>query len=82
MRHGLAEGDLEKAEYETDPVFHLDYPKSCPNVPSELLDPSTSWADQAEYKQTQMDLAKLFNTNFAKYADQATPEVRAQGPDA
>ena len=37
----------------TDPVFGLPYPLSCPGVPSELLDPSSSWADKADFHQTQ-----------------------------
>jgi len=73
-------GELLDAQYKTDPVFRLSFPMSCPNVPSALLDPSSSWADQDEFKRTQGDLAALFETNFAKYAAQATPEVIAQGP--
>lgn len=37
-----------------DPVFRLLYPKSCPNVPDAILNPSTSWADQDDFKKTQV----------------------------
>jgi len=73
-------GELDQQEYATDPVFNLSYPKTCPNVPAEILDPSTAWADNTDFKNTQMELANMFEKNFDKYADQATPEVRAQGP--
>jgi len=73
-------GELAKAECAVDPIFRLSYPKSCPHVPAELLDPSASWADKAEFASTQAELAKLFQANFAKYASQATAEVIAQGP--
>ena len=73
-------GELSKAEYAVDPVFRLSYPTSCPNVPAELLDPSASWSDKKSFLETQSELAGLFQTNFGKYASQATPEVIAQGP--
>jgi len=74
-------GVLAKASYTTDPVFHLAFPTACPKVPSELLDPAASWGNrQAEFADTQKELAALFEANFAKYASQATAEVLAQGP--
>jgi len=73
-------GELSKAEFKKDPVFRLAYPTTCPGVPDALLDPSSSWADQAEFKTTQGELASLFEKNFAKYAAQASAEVIAQGP--
>jgi len=73
-------GELNKVEFAVDPVFRLSYPTSCPNVPSALLDPSSSWADKKEFSSVQNELAELFTVNFAKYASQATAEVIAQGP--
>jgi phosphoenolpyruvate carboxykinase (ATP) len=73
-------GELAKSEYRTDPVFKLSFPTSCPNVPEEILDPSRSWAKQDEFQAVQAELAVKFEKNFAKYADQATAEVVAQGP--
>ena len=82
-RHVLRQAVLlAKAEVRQDPVFRLHYPTSCPNVPSDLLDPSSSWADKGEFSRTQAELAGLFQANFVKYADQCTPEVIAQGPEA
>ena len=66
----------------TDPVFGLPFPLSCSGVPSELLDPSSSWADKADFHNTQTELAGLFKDNFAKYASECTPEVVACGPKA
>merc|ERR550514_862250 len=77
-------GELAKQELRTDPVFRLKYPVACPHsdvaVPSSLLDPSSSWADQADFAATQAELAVLFQKNFDKYADQCKPEVIACGP--
>ncbi|KAI2859703.1 hypothetical protein CBS147321_5484 [Aspergillus niger] len=73
-------GSLNEVEYETYDVFNLHVPKSCPGVPSELLNPKNSWTASTNFSDEVNKLAKLFNDNFGKYADQATPEVIAAGP--
>ncbi len=37
---------LLKVPTKTFPIFGLDIPESCPNVPTELLDPRNTWADK------------------------------------
>jgi len=74
-------GELEKSPLATDEVFKLNYPTKCPGVPDEILNPSCSWANKAEYEATQAQLAMLFRRNFAKYQAMASAEVLAQGPD-
>ena len=73
-------GELAKADYEIYDVFNLPVPKSCPGVPSELLNPKHSWVAKTPFEGEVNKLAVLFNTNFQKYADQATKEVIAAGP--
>jgi phosphoenolpyruvate carboxykinase (ATP) len=73
-------GELAKAEYETYETFNLQVPKSCPGVPDELLNPAKSWTGSADFKEEVQKLGGLFNENFKKYSDQATPEVIAAGP--
>jgi phosphoenolpyruvate carboxykinase (ATP) len=63
-----------------DPVFGFEVPQHCPGVPDELLRPRDTWSDPQAYDAKAEELAKLFTANFAAYADQATPEVRAAGP--
>jgi phosphoenolpyruvate carboxykinase (ATP) len=63
-----------------DPVFGFDVPEHCPDVPDELLQPRGTWNDPKDYDAKADELAKLFAANFAEYADQAPPEVRAAGP--
>ena len=75
-------GALAKAEYKSDSVFRLSYPTSCPSVPSDILDPSSSWADKKEFEATRNELAGLFAKNFDKYKDKVTADVIAQGPVA
>jgi phosphoenolpyruvate carboxykinase (ATP) len=74
-------GELAKAEFDEEPVFHLNFPKACSNVPSELLNPSMSWKDTAAFKATQKELATMFNANFEKkYATMVEEKIKAQGP--
>ena len=75
-------GELAKVDTQTDAVFGLPFPTSCPGVPSELLDPSSSWADKADFRRTQAELAALFVKNFTKYASECSAEVIACGPKA
>jgi phosphoenolpyruvate carboxykinase (ATP) len=75
-------GELARVDTRTDPIFGLPFPVSCPGVPSELLDPSSSWADKAEFGKTQAELAALFHKNFDKYASECSAEVIACGPKA
>jgi phosphoenolpyruvate carboxykinase (ATP) len=78
----IHDGSLAKAEYSEDPVFGLRIPKTCPNVPAEVLTPKNTWQDKAAYDQKAKLLAGLFQKNFGKYADKASEKIRAAGPAA
>lgn len=73
-------GELAKASYDNYPVFNLNVPKSCSNVPSEVLNPSNVWASKSDYDKTVQKLAGLFQENFKSYASQATSDVISAGP--
>lgn len=74
-------GELAKAQYETYPKFNLSIPKAVPGVPSEILNPSKTWLGTSDsYTATLDKLAKLFVENFKTYADKATADVLAAGP--
>jgi phosphoenolpyruvate carboxykinase (ATP) len=73
-------GQLAKAPTTTEPVFGLSIPTACPGVPTDLLNPRNTWLKPTGYDAKAIHLAKLFQANFAQYADQATPEVQAAGP--
>ncbi|MBM3975674.1 MAG: phosphoenolpyruvate carboxykinase (ATP) [Planctomycetes bacterium] len=59
-------GDLDagKVEYDVHPVFGLKMPKSCPGVPSEILNPRNTWKDKAAYDAQATKLRDLFRKNF------------------
>ena len=74
-------GELEKAEFVTDPYFGVAVPTSCEGVPAELLIPANTWEDQAAYEAKAKELAKSFVENFKKYTHMSN-EVVAAGPKA
>jgi phosphoenolpyruvate carboxykinase (ATP) len=74
------EGKLDNVEYETHPVFGLAIPKTCPNVPDEVLNPRNTWADKHAYDQKANELAEAFNKNFDKFADHANDEILSARP--
>ena len=74
-------GELEKAEFVTDPYFGVAVPTSCEGVPAELLIPANTWEDQAAYEAKAKELAKSFVENFKKYTHMSD-EVVAAGPKA
>lgn len=66
MVNAALNGQLENVEYEEDKLFHVNVPKTCPNVPSEMLNPINTWADKAAYKETAKKLAEKFVASFDK----------------
>lgn len=73
-------GRLDNVKYKKDPVFGFEVPTECPDVPSEVLDPSSSWGDKKEYDRRYKDLAMRFKENFGKFEDQTPKEVVEAGP--
>ncbi|MEO2193543.1 MAG: phosphoenolpyruvate carboxykinase (ATP) [bacterium] len=65
--HAIHSGELERAEYETMPVFRLQVPKGVTGVPSEALMPKNAWVDKENYDATLEELAALFKENFAQF---------------
>lgn len=59
-------GELDegKVELEVHPILNLKMPKSCPDVPSEILNPRESWADKAAYDTQAEKLRDMFRENF------------------
>jgi len=76
------DGSLEKGKFETLPVFNMQMPTSCPNVPVEILNPRNTWKDKDAFDAKANDLAIAFNKNFEQYANRATPEVLKAAPKA
>jgi phosphoenolpyruvate carboxykinase (ATP) len=74
------EGGLNSGEYDVDPVFGIAFPKECPGVPSEILNPKNTWADKSAYDEKAKYLADLFIKNFENYTDGVNEDVKAAAP--
>ncbi|MFN8776688.1 MAG: phosphoenolpyruvate carboxykinase (ATP) [Flavobacteriales bacterium] len=74
------EGKLDQVEYDTHEVFGLAMPKTCPDVPAELLNPRNTWANKGAYDAKANELAEKFVKNFEKFAEFANAEIIAAAP--
>ncbi|MFB9861945.1 phosphoenolpyruvate carboxykinase (ATP) [Rufibacter immobilis] len=74
-------GELNEVAFSKHPVFGVEMPTSCPNVPADILSPRNTWADKEAYDHKANDLAKAFIKNFSKYADYANEEILAGAPE-
>lgn len=72
-------GELAHVNYEQDPVFGLNIPKSCPNVPEEVLNPRLTWEDKKAYDEAALSLAQRFSKNFEKF-DNIPSHIKEAGP--
>ncbi len=77
----VLDGSLDNVEYVVDPRFGLAIPTSCPGVPSDVLMPKNTWADEAAYDAQALKLAKLFKENFKVYEEGSSAEIIAAGPN-
>lgn len=79
MVNAAIAGQLDGVAAEAHPVFGVMVPKSCPGVSDVLLDARGQWADKAAYDAAALDLAKRFQTNFAKFGA-VDAAIAAAGP--
>jgi phosphoenolpyruvate carboxykinase (ATP) len=80
MIRAILEERLAAIETSPDPIFGLNVPVSCPDVPAEVLQPRNTWADKEAYDRQARDLARRFNDNFKKYEAGVSEAVRAVAP--
>ena len=79
MVRAAISGEIEKAEMVTDPIFGLQIPKYCPDVPSMVLQPRETWSDKEAYDRQASDLAARFKKNFEQFV-LVDASVRQAGP--
>jgi phosphoenolpyruvate carboxykinase (ATP) len=80
MVRAALDGRLDGVPTVTDPIFGVEVPRACPDVPAEFLQPRATWADPDAYDRQARALAHMFAENFATYADGVSPSVRKAGP--
>ncbi len=72
-------GKLDGVSMRTDPVFGLQVPTECPDVPSLILDPRATWPKAESYDNQAKQLTGLFRKNFEQFKDTSTA-IRDAGP--
>jgi phosphoenolpyruvate carboxykinase (ATP) len=80
MLNAALDGDLDDVEFVTDERFGFEVPTSCPDVPSEVLQPKSTWSNGSAYDATADKLAAMFNENFKRYEAGVSAEVNAAAP--
>jgi phosphoenolpyruvate carboxykinase (ATP) len=82
MVKAATSGALKGVETRRHPIFNVDVPVECPDVPSEVLDPRSTWADGEAYDAKASQLAEMFVKNFERFKDYVSSETIAAGPSA
>jgi len=80
MLNAALEGQLDDVKYREDPLFGFRVPKTCPDVPEDVLEPSNSWGDKDEYWRRYDALASRFIENFKLFQDGCPEGIMQAGP--
>ena len=73
------DGSLARIPTRTDPIFGVEVPTACPDVPAHFLDPRGTWPDPVAYDRRAGQLAGMFADNFEAYSDGVSESIRAAG---
>lgn len=73
-------GKLDDIEMAEDLIYSFKVPRSCPDVPSEMLDQRNTWRDKKAYDEKANYLAGLFKNNFKQYETDVPQNVKEAGP--
>ena len=80
MLNAALSGNLDDVVYVTDERFGFKIPVTCDGVPSEILQPRSTWSDVKRYDNVANVLVQMFNENFESFADGCSDEVKAAAP--
>jgi phosphoenolpyruvate carboxykinase (ATP) len=80
MVNAALAGELDDVEFVEEPFFGLMIPTTVPDVPDELLNPRSTWADKDAYDEKAKALAAMFKQNFEQFADRASGDILVGGP--
>ena len=79
MVRAAVDGRLAEVSSTPDKNFGLLVPDSCPEVPSEVLQPRATWSDKSAYDSTANDLCGRFEDNFKQFEEYVDSDVIAAG---
>jgi phosphoenolpyruvate carboxykinase (ATP) len=64
--HCALSGGLADVEQDEDSLFHIQVPRTCPNVPRQILNPRNTWEDKEAFDVRARRLASDFSDHFDK----------------
>ncbi len=73
-------GELAEADFEREPFFGLEIPRSVAGVPHEVLNPRAAWQDRDAYDAAARTLAQMFRENFKRFESGVDASVIANMP--
>ena len=79
MLRAALEGKLATVASRPDPNFGMLVPETCPDVPKEVLDPTSTWNNKKGYDDMARNLALRFEKNFEQFEDAVDDKVNAAG---
>ena len=80
MITAILNGDLSNIEYKKHAVFGLNMPRTCPNVPANILDPRNTWENKDAYDKKANELADAFTENFMQFTSNANLDILQGAP--
>jgi len=80
LLNAALDGTLNNTEFVSDQRFGFEIPSSCEGVPSEILNPKTTWKDEAEFEAVADKLALMFQDNFKQFASGCSDTVLDSAP--
>jgi phosphoenolpyruvate carboxykinase (ATP) len=80
FRVAALDGKLRKVKYRKDKLLNFDVPMSCPEVPEDVPDPSSTWGNKDECWKKYDALPARLVENLKLYASGCPDEVTKAGP--
>ncbi len=82
MLNAALNGELDNVEFTKHRVFGVMMPNSITNVPTEILSPRKTWANEHDYDKAANLLAEKFTENFKKFEQGASEAIKNAAPKA
>jgi len=79
MVRAALSGAPDDVPYDTDPIFGVSVPRSCGDLPRDLLRARQTWNDGEAYDRKARELAGRFAENFERF-EHVDPQISNTGP--
>jgi len=82
LLNAALDGSLSAAPFRRDRYFGFSVPRAVAGVAPDILDPSKTWSDKANYDRQATKLIDMFVENFAKFEALVDDSIRTSSPRA